>query len=195
MVNFHNVKLEKTAYIPKDYPGILPEFVFAGRSNVGKSSMINKLLGRKSLARVSSEPGKTRSVNFYNVDNRFYLTDLPGYGFAKVSYAERDKWKKIIDSYFASGRDIRLVIVVVDIRHEPSAEDKMMVDYLFSTDYDFMVVASKCDKLSKTRQQENCRMIAESLGIDAEVLPFSSVSGDNAERLKNMFCENSSGEE
>lgn len=190
MVNFHNVNLEKTAYKAKDYPAGLPEFVFVGRSNVGKSSMLNKLLMRKNLARVSSEPGKTRSINFYNIDKKFYLTDLPGYGFAKVSWADREKWRKIIEDYFNAGRNIKLVIMIVDIRHKPTNDDKVMVDYLFSTEYDFMIVASKADKVSKTKAKENCEMIAKELGIEAEILPFSAVSGEGVERIRNIFMEN-----
>lgn len=196
MVNFQKVTLEKTAYKENDYPKTLPEFVFVGKSNVGKSSMLNKLLSRKNFARVSSEPGKTRSINFYNVDGKFFLTDLPGYGFAKVSWDDREKWRKIIEGYFNAGRNIRLIIMIVDIRHKPTADDKMMVDYLFETDYDFMIVASKADKLSKTKVKENCEMIAEELDVDAEILPFSAVTGEGADRIRKILEENwSVGEE
>jgi len=190
MVNFHNVELSKTAYKAKDYPEILPEFVFVGRSNVGKSSMLNKLLYRKNFARVSAEPGKTRSINFYKVDKQLFLTDLPGYGFAKVSWDDREKWRHFIEDYFNSNRKIRLVIMIVDSRHAPSNEDKQMVDYLFSTNYDFMVVASKTDKLSKTKVQENLKMIAEELDIDAEILPFSAVTGEGVDHIRNIIAEN-----
>ena len=138
-MNLHNVTLEKTAYRPGDYPQRLPEFAFVGRSNVGKSSMLNKLLGRKNLARVSGEPGKTRSINFYNIDQTVYLTDLPGYGFAKVSWSDREKWRTLIEDYFAAGRDIRLVVMIVDIRHKPPAEARVMVEFLLGTDSDFII--------------------------------------------------------
>ena len=196
MVNFQKIELVKTAYKENDYPRPMPEFVFVGKSNVGKSSMLNRLLNRKNFARVSSEPGKTRSINFFGVDNKFYLTDLPGYGFAKVSWEDREKWRKIIEGYFTAGRNIRLVIMIVDIRHAPTKDDKMMVDYLFDTDYDFMIVASKADKVSKQKAKENCEMIARELDIDAEILPFSSQTGEGADRIRKILCENwSVGEE
>ena len=188
-MNLHNVTLEKTAYRPGDYPKRLPEFAFVGRSNVGKSSMLNKLLGRKHLARVSGEPGTTRSINFYNIDDTVYLTDLPGYGFAKVSWSDREKWRAMIEHYFAAGRDIRLVIMIVDIRHKPSQEDRVMVDYLLSTEYDFLVCASKADKLSGTAARRNCAMIAGELGIDAQVLPFSAKTGEGRESILNLIKE------
>ena len=188
-MNLHNVTLEKTAYRPGDYPQRLPEFAFVGRSNVGKSSMLNKLLGRKNLARVSGEPGKTRSINFYNIDQTVYLTDLPGYGFAKVSWSDREKWRTLIEDYFAAGRDIRLVVMIVDIRHKPSAEDRVMVEFLPGTDYDFLICASKADKLSKTAARQNCAMIAEELGVDAEILPFSAKTGEGGQTILNLIKE------
>ena len=188
-MNLHNVTLEKTAYRPGDYPQRLPEFAFVGRSNVGKSSMLNKLLGRKNLARVSGEPGKTRSINFYNIDQTVYLTDLPGYGFAKVSWSDREKWRTLIEDYFAAGRDIRLVVMIVDVRHKPSAEDRVMVEFLLGTDYDFLICASKADKLSKTAARQNCAMIAEELGVDAEILPFSAKTGEGGQTILNLIKE------
>lgn len=189
MINFHNVELRKTAYKPGDYPPQLPEIVFVGRSNVGKSSMLNKLLGRKSLARVSASPGKTRSINYYCVDKKMYLTDLPGYGFAKVGFADREKWRLLIDDYFAAGRDIRLVVMLVDIRHAPSKEDRQMVDYLCQLGLDFMICASKSDKLSKTAAQNNCAMIADELDIEANIIPFSSLKGDGVSLLMDIIKE------
>ena len=189
MINFHNVELKKTAYKPGDYPAELPEIVFVGRSNVGKSSMLNRLLNRKSLARVSASPGKTRSINFYCVDRKLYLTDLPGYGFAKVGFADREAWRHMIEDYFGAGRDIRLAVMIVDCRHAPSNEDKMMVDYLCALGLDFMICASKADKLSKTALKENCAMLAKELKVDANIVPFSALKGDGAELLINIIKE------
>lgn len=188
-MNLHNVTLEKTAYRPGDYPGRLPEFAFVGRSNVGKSSMLNRLLGRKNFARVSAEPGKTRSINFFNVDNTVYFTDLPGYGFAKVGWADREKWREMIEHYFAAGRDIRLVVMIVDVRHEPSREDRIMADFLLDTQLDFIICASKADKLSRTAAQRNCEMIAAALDVDVRVIPFSAKTGEGAETILDLIKE------
>lgn len=189
MINFHRVELVCSIYEKGAYPRLLPEVALVGRSNVGKSSLINRILGRKSLARVSASPGKTRSINFYCVDEKMYLTDLPGYGFAQVGFEEREKWRRIIDRYFAADRDLRVVIMLVDIRHDPSREDCRMVDYLCSLGVDFLIVASKADKLSKKAAEENCRRIAEVLGLDSVILPFSARSGEGADTILDIIKE------
>lgn len=194
MINFHNVTVAKTAYKPGDFPVVLPEITFVGKSNVGKSSMLNRLLNRKSIARVSSSPGKTRSINFYCIDDKLYLTDLPGYGFAKASWDDRENWRILIDSYFAVERDIRLIVMIVDIRHAPTKEDKTMVDYLCSLDQDFMICASKADKLKKSEVEKNCRMIADELDISAEIIPFSAESGEGKDILLNIIKERCSSD-
>ena len=181
MINFHRVELACSMYEKGAYPRLLPEVALVGRSNVGKSSLINRILGRKSLARVSASPGKTRSINFYCVDEKMYLTDLPGYGFAQVGFEEREKWRRIIDRYFAANRDLRVVIMLVDIRHDPSREDCRMVDYL--------IVASKADKLSKKAAEENCQRIAEVLGVDSVILPFSARYGEGAATILDIIKE------
>ena len=189
-VNLQNATLRITAGEIRQFPSDpMPQIALCGRSNVGKSSLINSLLNRKNLARVSSAPGKTITINFYDLDRKLFLVDLPGYGFAKVSWSDREKWRTLIEDYFAAGRDIRLVVMIVDIRHKPSAEDRVMVEFLPGTDYDFLICASKADKLSKTAARQNCAMIAEELGVDAEILPFSAKTGEGGQTILNLIKE------
>lgn len=167
----------------------MPEAVFAGRSNVGKSSLINKLVNRKSLARVSSQPGKTATINFYNcTDGR--LVDLPGYGYAKVSRAEKDRWSQLIEGYFAAGRDVRVVVLLVDSRHAPSADDLMMLDYLRETGLGTVIALTKIDKLNKTQRAERLAAFPRELDVDEDCLiPFSAVTGEGVDDLKGLIDE------
>lgn len=160
----------------------MPEVVFAGRSNVGKSTLINKLCNRKSLARVSSTPGKTETINFYRL-NRFRLVDLPGYGYAKKAKTRQDDWGALMDHYFNSDRDIRLVFLLWDIRHDPSELDKVMYDYLLRTDLPFVIVLTKADKLSK---QEMAEVPARFEGMQQTVVPVS-VNGMGIDTLKQVI--------
>lgn len=190
-------ELEKIAGIISQYPQInLKEIAFVGRSNVGKSSFINAFLNRKNLARTSSKPGKTRTVNFYNVNNDFRLVDLPGYGYAKVSKSEKEKWKEIIETYLSNRENLLEVILIVDIRHAPSKEDVIMYNWLLEYGFTGYVIATKMDKISKGRLNKHIKIIKETLKIKDSnlILPFSSDSKSNLEkihqRIENILsCE------
>lgn len=164
------------------------EIAFAGRSNVGKSTLINKLFNRKSLARVSSVPGKTATINFYGMENIFFV-DLPGYGYAKVSKSEKERWSGLIEGYLNSDRDLRLVFLLVDMRHAPSADDLDMINYLIDTELPFVIVLTKADKLKKTEREK--RMAAFRTEIpcfdDIHVIPFSSQNFEGVEELRQII--------
>ncbi|MBP3301455.1 MAG: YihA family ribosome biogenesis GTP-binding protein [Clostridia bacterium] len=164
-----------------------PEIVLVGRSNVGKSSLINKLLNRKSLARVSSTPGKTISLNYYDVDGKFDLVDLPGYGFAKRPKTEQAAWGKLTEGYFSADRDIRLILMLVDLRHPPSKDDEVMFDWLMQSETLFTVVATKADKLNKTDTKKNTEALSRQFGIN--VIPFSSLTGMGCEELRQIITD------
>lgn len=172
----NNPFLEKMAVNKTQYPKeSLTEIVLVGRSNVGKSSFINSVLYRKKLAYTSSSPGKTRTINFYNIDNLFRFVDLPGYGYAKISMKEREKWKKIIDSYLRERKEIAEIFQIVDIRHEAGQLDKMMYDYIRSCGYAGLVIANKADKIPKSKIEQERRKIVKSLGAEDErVIAYSS---------------------
>ncbi len=164
----------------------MPEIVFVGRSNVGKSSMINALLGRKALARTSSTPGKTVSINFYGIDGKVLLTDLPGYGYAQRSKEQRKGWGSLIESYLSlETRDIRLICMLTDARHEPTKDDLMMYDYLMSTEFLFCVAATKCDKLNKTETENRRISLAERFGT--EPIMFSAQTKSGVEQLRQII--------
>lgn len=189
------MKLEKAEFeaafgtVAQIFPCTVPEAVFAGRSNVGKSSLINKLLCRKSLARVSSQPGKTATINFYSCEGA-RLVDLPGYGYAKVSRAEKERWGRLIDGYFSQDRDIRLVLMLVDSRHSPSSDDITMLDFLEQTGLPTVIVLTKIDKLNKSERAARLAAFPDELGCEPEMLiPFSSVTGEGADILREMLTE------
>lgn len=164
----------------------IPEIVFVGRSNVGKSSMINAVLGRKALARTSSTPGKTVSINFYGIDGKVLLTDLPGYGYAQRSKEQRKGWGSLIESYLSlKTRDIRLICMLTDARHEPTKDDLMMYDYLMSTEFLFCVAATKCDKLNKTETENRRISLAERFGT--EPIMFSAQTKSGVEQLRQII--------
>ena len=163
----------------------MPRIAFAGKSNVGKSSVINRLLNRKNFARVGSEPGKTVHVNYFLIDERAYFIDLPGYGFAKVSRAEKERWSKLMESFF-TGKDLYdLGVLIVDARHKPTADDVTMAEFFKSSGESFLVVANKLDKLKKSEIEPNLRLIRETLalGEDTRLIPFSAESGAGREEL------------
>lgn len=166
----------------------LPEIAFAGRSNVGKSSLLNKLFMRKNLARVSSVPGKTITINFYGVDGVNFV-DLPGYGYAKVSRSEKQRWANMMEGYFNSDRNIKLVVQLIDMRHPPTSDDLMMMEFLESTGIDYIVVMTKSDKLNKGEYKKRLEKSAEELSfIDSEyIIPFSSQTGENIEKIKAII--------
>ena len=171
-----NPKFEISAVNKKQYPkGNLPEVVLVGKSNVGKSSFVNTMTGRKSLARTSNTPGKTRQINFYNMDNKFYFVDLPGYGFSKMSKEEKVVSGNYIEDYLKSGQNIALIILLLDIRHKPTADDELMYNYILKTNLPFIVLTNKADKIAVTKVDDEVKRIKEFLGISySTILPFSA---------------------
>ena len=172
-----NPEFKISAVSPKQYPqDDLPQVVLVGKSNVGKSSFINTLVNRKNLARTSSEPGKTRQINFYNMDNKFYFVDLPGYGYSKMSKAEQEKVGIFIEQYLKTSKNIALIIFLIDIRHEPTENDKLMYDYIFKTNLPCIVIANKADKIAITKVDEYVENLQKILNPlkDLKFLPFSS---------------------
>ena len=170
------------------FPSTLPEVVFSGRYNVGKSSLINRLLSRKSLARTSATPGKTATINFYRLDT-VRLVDLPGYGYAKVSDREKKKWSDVIRRYFEDDRDLRLVVQLVDIRHPPSADDRVMIDFFVQEEIPFLIALTKADKLNKSERVSRLAAFEEEWAAYEGVkwIPFSSVTGEGAEELREIL--------
>lgn len=155
-----------------------PEIAFAGKSNVGKSSLINVLMNRKSYARISATPGKTQTINFYNINGELYLVDLPGYGYAKVSEKERAQWGRLIEGYLHGSSQLRAVFLLIDIRHEPSANDKMMYRWVTEQGYEPVIIATKLDKIKRSQIQKHIKMLKEGLNVvpGTKVIPFSSVT-------------------
>ena len=184
-MNFQNVEFLISAASPKDFPANrLPEIAFAGKSNVGKSSVINRLLQRKNFARVGDKPGKTIHVNYFVIDRKAYLVDLPGYGFAKVSQSEKARWGKLMEDYFAAGR-IDMGILIVDYRHPPTNNDITMARWFLDSGCPFVVVANKMDKLKKSELEPNLAVIRRDLELpeDCPVIPFSAEKGNGREEL------------
>ncbi len=176
-MNVNNVALETVCGITSKLPdNQMPEIAFAGKSNVGKSSLINGLINRKSLARTSSEPGKTQTINFYNVESKLYFVDLPGYGYAKVSKETAAKWGGMIEKYLRTSKQLQLIFLLVDIRHEPSANDKLMYDFVVNNGYQPVIIATKLDKIKRSEFQKKMKDIRVGLGLPAEVpiFPFSA---------------------
>ena len=173
-----------TAVKPGQFPDNgWPEVAFVGRSNVGKSSLINAMLNRKKLARTSQHPGKTRTINFFNVEDRLYFVDLPGYGYAKVSKAESAKWGEMVDGYLQDRPQLKHIFLLMDIRHEPSTGDKQIHEWCVHYNLPFTIVATKSDKIKKSQVQKHLAVIRKALGIDTPPLPFSSESWDGREAL------------
>lgn len=175
----------------KKFPGIgKPEIAFAGRSNVGKSSLLNSLARRKALAKVSATPGKTRMINIFNADGAFFLVDLPGYGFAKVTQQEQERWGKMMSGYFQTSKSLRLTLHLVDIRHEPTRDDVTMNRFLRQTEQPFFVVATKADKISKAQRQKNIALIGRALEVQPwQILPYSSETGEGRKELLKVIEE------
>ena len=173
----------------KKFPGIgKPEIAFAGRSNVGKSSLLNSLARRKALAKVSATPGKTRMINIFNADGTFFLVDLPGYGFAKVTQQEQERWGKMMSGYFQTSKSLRLTLHLVDIRHEPTRDDVTMNRFLRQTEQPFFVVATKADKISKAQRQKNNALIGRALEVQPwQILPYSSETGEGRKELLKVI--------
>lgn len=190
-MNFQNVEFLISAAAPRDFPANrLPEIAFAGKSNVGKSSVINRLLQRKNFARVGDKPGKTIHVNYFTLDRKCYLVDLPGYGFAKVSQSEKERWGKLMEDYFAANR-ITLGILIVDYRHPPTNNDITMAKWFLDSGCSFAVVANKMDKLKKSELVPNLEVIRQDLELpdSCPVIPFSAEKGDGRDALVKLILE------
>ena len=188
-----NPKFEISAVSKKQYPsGDLPEIVLVGKSNVGKSSFINTMINRKNLARTSNTPGKTRQINFYNIDQKFYFVDLPGYGFSKMSKKEKIISGRYIEEYLEQGKNVALIILLLDIRHNPTEDDILMYDYILRSNLPFIVLTNKADKIAVTKVDAEVERIKQSLGISfSTILPFSSerkIYIDNVwEKIENFI--------
>lgn len=166
-----------------------PEVAFAGKSNVGKSSLINALMNRKSFARISSEPGKTQTINFYNINDAMYCVDLPGYGFAKVSKETQAKWGKMIENYLTTSKQLRAVFLLIDIRHEPSKNDKDMYEWIVYNGYDPIIIATKLDKINRSQVQKHIKMIKIGLNVKPQtvVIPFSSQTKQGRDEIWELI--------
>lgn len=166
-----------------------PEVAFAGKSNVGKSSLINALMNRKSFARISSEPGKTQTINFYNINDAMYCVDLPGYGFAKVSKETQAKWGKMIENYLTTSKQLRAVFLLIDIRHEPSKNDKDMYEWIVYNGYDPIIIATKLDKINRSQAQKHIKMIKTGLNVKPQtvVIPFSSQTKQGRDEIWELI--------
>ena len=190
-MNLQKVEFLISAASPKDFPKkSIPEIAFAGKSNVGKSSVINRILNRKNFARVGEKPGKTIHVNYFTVDSKCYFVDLPGYGYAKVSQAEKDRWGKLMEDYFAANR-IDLGVMIVDCRHAPTYNDITMANWFIQSGCPFVVVANKLDKVKKSELAGNLTTIREDLNLPDEtiVIPFSAEKGDGRDALVKLILE------
>lgn len=191
-MNFSNADFEASYGLSSQLPqDDVMEIAVSGRSNVGKSSLINKLLGRKSLARVSSVPGKTATINFYKITKDVRLVDLPGYGYAKVSKSEKRRWQDLIGSYYSQGRNLMLVVQLIDMRHPPSADDQNMISALIEHELPFIIVLTKCDKLSAKQRAERMEGFLKEIPYADEItmVPFSSVTGEGVDRLRQIIEE------
>ena len=185
-----NAELETVCGITSALPGHdQPEFAFAGKSNVGKSSLINALMNRKALARTSSQPGKTQTINFYHVNDSFYYVDLPGYGYAKVSVEVKAKWGKMIERYLQKSSVLKCVFLLVDIRHDPSANDKTMYDWILHNGFEPVVIATKLDKIKRSQTDKQLKALRQGLGMgkDGRILPFSAETKQGREEIWQMI--------
>ena len=191
-MNVKNPKFEISAVSPKQYPkNELPQIVLVGKSNVGKSSFINTMINRKALARTSSEPGKTRQINFYNIDEKFYFVDLPGYGYSKMSKQEQDKVGSFIEQYLVKSKNIALVIFLIDIRHNPTENDRLMYDYIIRSGLPFISLANKADKIATTKVEGIVKDLQKQINPigDSTMLPFSAEKKIYTEDVWNIIDE------
>lgn len=190
MLNLHNAEFIRSAVKTSDFPNdALPQIVFAGKSNVGKSSTINRILNRKNFARVGNEPGKTVHINFFCIDEKAYFVDLPGYGYAKVSKKERQRWGELMDEYFALDDAMTLGFQIVDIRHKPTADDVIMADWFLQTGMPFAVIANKHDKIKKSQMEGNIQVIRTVLHLpqNVPVIPFSAEKGTGRDEILSLI--------
>ena len=189
-MNVNNIELTAVCGRKDQYPNTeLPEVAFVGKSNVGKSSLINCMVNRKSLARTSQNPGKTRTINFYNIENIVHFVDLPGYGYARAAKSEIAKWGKMIEEYLLERSQLKSIILLIDIRHEPSDNDKIMYDWLKHYGYKIIIVTTKSDKLKRSQINKHISIISKSLQLDKEdlLVPFSSETKDGREKLWDII--------
>lgn len=187
-----NVELETVCGITSKLPdNTMPEIAFAGKSNVGKSSLINALVNRKALARTSSQPGKTQTINFYNLNKELYLVDLPGYGYAKVSESVKEKWGKMIENYLHKSKVLRLVFLLIDIRHEPSANDVLMYNWIVSNGFEPVIICTKADKISRGAIQKNVKIIKDKLKTKpgTTFIPFSAQTKQGRDDIYKLMDE------
>lgn len=185
-----NVSLETVIGVTSKIPdNQLLEIAFAGKSNVGKSSLINALMNRKSLARTSAQPGKTQTINFYNINDELYFVDLPGYGYAKVSQQEKEKWGKMIEKYLHRSKVLQAVFLLVDIRHEPSANDRQMYEWILANGYHPIVIATKLDKINRSQIAKQVKLVKQGLGVDKDtiVIPFSAETKQGREEIYDLI--------
>ena len=192
-----NVNLETVCGITSTLPdNTLPEIAFAGKSNVGKSSLINAVMNRKSLARTSAQPGKTQTINFYNINDAFYLVDLPGYGYAKANEAVKAQWGKMIERYLRSSKKLKAVFLLIDIRHEPSANDKQMYQWILYQGYHPIIIATKMDKLNRSQIPKAVKTVKQGLEAekDAVVIPFSAQTKQGREEIYDLIDNLLAGE-
>ena len=179
-------EIEISAVSQAQYPATnLPEIALAGRSNVGKSSFINKMIGRKGLVRTSAKPGKTRTLNFYTINDSFYFVDVPGYGYAKVSKSEREKWGNMMEEYFQTRQALRLVVLIIDSRHDPTRDDLQMVEYLHYLKIPILIIATKFDKVKQSQRAKQLKAIQKLFSEydDVTIIPFSAETGENKEKV------------
>lgn len=186
------VELETVCGITSKLPdNTMPEFAFAGKSNVGKSSLINALMNRKSYARTSSQPGKTQTINFYNINSELYYVDLPGYGYAKVSLEVKAKWGKMIENYLKNSPMLKCVFLLIDIRHEPTENDKTMYDWIVYNGYQPVIIATKLDKIKRSQIQKSLKILRTGLGLGNEVkmIPFSAETKQGREEIWDLISD------
>lgn len=191
-MNVNEAQLVISAVSSKQYPQeLLPEIALAGRSNVGKSSFINKMIHRKSLARTSSKPGKTQTLNFYKINDSFYFVDVPDYGYAKVSKKEREAWGRMMEEYFQTRDSLRATVLLVDLRHPPTEDDMIMYDFLKHYQIPVVVIATKMDKVPKSKKEKHLKTIKDHLELEAEdtIIPFSSMTGEGKDKAWKVLMQ------
>ena len=185
-----DVNLETVCGVTSKLPeNTLPEFAFAGKSNVGKSSLINALMNRKAYARTSSQPGKTQTINFYNINGALYYVDLPGYGYAKIAVEVKEKWGKMIERYLRNSQMLKMVFLLIDIRHEPSANDKLMYEWIIFNGYHPVIIATKLDKINRSQVQKHVKMVREGLGMEKDgiIIPFSAETKQRRDEIWDLI--------
>ena len=184
------VELETVCGITSTFPkNTKMEVAFAGKSNVGKSSLINGLMNRKALARTSAQPGKTQTINFYHINDQMYFVDLPGYGYAKVSESEKAKWGKMIENYLHKSKKLRAVFLLIDIRHEPSGNDRLMYDWILKQGFEPIIIATKLDKIKRSQMQKHVKMVKEGLKVvkNTIVIPYSALTKQGREEIYEVL--------